>query len=620
MKTRISTLLLLLASVYLSAQNNNIGIGTTSPDASSILDVSSTTKGFLFPRMTYTQRTMIGSPVPGLLVYQTNSGGSPIQPSGIYFYDGSFWKRIARADEIGSGGSSGWTVAGDNQYSNLTGNAGIGTSTPNSKFHLVGNMLQENGTITLNHSGSIIQMQNAGVNKAYLQLSGNNLRLGTNSGNTGGEFIIRMNSLTRMVIDSLGNVGIGTASPDPSAKLDISSTTKGLLLPRLTSAQMYAVDNPTEGLMIYNTDYELLSHYNGSSWKTINNSTFWIRGITTRDRIGNSTDSIGIGTPGPLAKLHVTGGTFANYTTQNGHIMVGSSSGLNMAIGHYEILARNDGAAAPLYLQQEGGLVRMGSGTTAVNAKLQVTDGEEASLSGDGYVVLGETSLDNIVMDNDEIQARNNGLASTLELQPAGGAFRVGGGNYKLYINSSGNVGIGNSSPNAKLDVSGRVRVVQNGEAIAIDGTDPNIGFWRNGAFHSWIGQYSNEMYIASNDKLHIDADQIAIGAVQSTANNYKLTVTGKIICEELKVELTANWPDYVFGEDYQLKPLHELKSYIATNKHLPNIPKASEVEKDGLEVGEMNRKLLEKVEELTLYIIDLQEQVDQLKLAIGDR
>jgi hypothetical protein len=262
----------------------------------------------------------------------------------------------------------------------------------------------------------------------------------------------------------------------------------------------------------------------------------------------------------------------------------------------------------------------MGNGGTAVNAKLQVTDGEEASLSGDGYVVLGETSLDNIVMDNDEIQARNNGLSSTLELQPGGGGFRVGGTAYKLYINPAGNVGIGNSSPDTKLDVAGKLRVVQNGEAIALDGSDPNIGFWRNGVFHSWIGQYANEMYIASNDKLHIDADQIAIGSVQSTANSYKLTVTGKIICEELKVELTANWPDYVFGEDYQLKPLHELKSFIATNKHLPNIPKASDVEKDGLEVGEMNRKLLEKVEELTLYIIDLQEQVDQLKSAISEQ
>ena len=94
----------------------------------------------------------------------------------------------------------------------------------------------------------------------------------------------------------------------------------------------------------------------------------------------------------------------------------------------------------------------------------------------------------------------------------------------------------------------------------------------------------------------------------------YKLTVTGKIICEELKVELAGNWPDYVFADEYNLKPLHELKTFIDTNHHLPNIPKAADVEKEGFEVGEMNRKLLEKVEELTLYVIDLQRQIDALK------
>ncbi len=103
-----------------------------------------------------------------------------------------------------------------------------------------------------------------------------------------------------------------------------------------------------------------------------------------------------------------------------------------------------------------------------------------------------------------------------------------------------------------------------------------------------------------------------------NTANEYKLTVTGKIICEELKVKLAANWPDYVFADTYQLTPLHELKSFIDTNHHLPNIPIAADVEREGFEVGEMNRRLLEKVEELTLYVIQLQEQIDLLKTSLN--
>ena len=62
------------------------------------------------------------------------------------------------------------------------------------------------------------------------------------------------------------------------------------------------------------------------------------------------------------------------------------------------------------------------------------------------------------------------------------------------------------------------------------------------------------------------------------------------------------------------LKSLYELKSFIQTYKHLPEIPKAEDVAEKGIEVGEMNRKLLEKVEELTLYVIQLQEQIDELE------
>jgi hypothetical protein len=75
-----------------------------------------------------------------------------------------------------------------------------------------------------------------------------------------------------------------------------------------------------------------------------------------------------------------------------------------------------------------------------------------------------------------------------------------------------------------------------------------------------------------------------------------------------------ANWPDYVFADDYKLTPLNELKSFIDTHQHLPDIPKAEDVQKNGFEVGEMNKMLLRKVEELTLYMIDQQEQIDALK------
>lgn len=100
-----------------------------------------------------------------------------------------------------------------------------------------------------------------------------------------------------------------------------------------------------------------------------------------------------------------------------------------------------------------------------------------------------------------------------------------------------------------------------------------------------------------------------------ATDFGYKLAVNGKAIFTEAKVKLYANWPDYVFYEDHNLMPIAKLEKFISANHHLPNIPSAEEVkEKEGFELGNMNVKLLEKVEELTLYIIELNKATEELK------
>ncbi len=105
---------------------------------------------------------------------------------------------------------------------------------------------------------------------------------------------------------------------------------------------------------------------------------------------------------------------------------------------------------------------------------------------------------------------------------------------------------------------------------------------------------------------------EIALG--QSFATGYKLSVDGKIMCEELQVMLEADWPDYVFESDYDLRPLSEVREYIDEHGHLPDVPAASEIEESGVPVGEMQRILLQKIEELTLYVIELSEENEELK------
>ena len=92
-----------------------------------------------------------------------------------------------------------------------------------------------------------------------------------------------------------------------------------------------------------------------------------------------------------------------------------------------------------------------------------------------------------------------------------------------------------------------------------------------------------------------------------------KLSVRGKIRAEEIKVE-TANWPDYVFNANHQFFSLRELENYIKLHKHLPEIPSAAEAEKNGIALGEMNKMLLKKIEELTLYLIEKDKEIVELK------
>ncbi|MBS1577144.1 MAG: hypothetical protein JST09_17740 [Bacteroidetes bacterium] len=95
----------------------------------------------------------------------------------------------------------------------------------------------------------------------------------------------------------------------------------------------------------------------------------------------------------------------------------------------------------------------------------------------------------------------------------------------------------------------------------------------------------------------------------------YKLAVNGTAIFTEAKVKLFGAWPDYVFDDNYTLRSLEDLEKYIQQNKHLPDMPSSDEVSKNkGFELGDMNIKLLRKVEELTLYVIELKKENAEIK------
>ncbi len=138
------------------------------------------------------------------------------------------------------------------------------------------------------------------------------------------------------------------------------------------------------------------------------------------------------------------------------------------------------------------------------------------------------------------------------------------------------------------------------------------------GGFHNWRTLLDSRSDILSTGRLmlsgsgnhYISNGNLGIGI---TTPSEKLAVNGNIRAKEIKVE-TANWPDYVFSDDYQLPGLEETEAYIKAHRRLPGMPSAEEAEREGISVGEMNRKLLEKVEELTLYLIKKNQELTEVR------
>lgn len=200
----------------------------------------------------------------------------------------------------------------------------------------------------------------------------------------------------------------------------------------------------------------------------------------------------------------------------------------------------------------------------------------------------------------------------------------------RLTIDYNGNIGIGTTTPGARLEIAGTasspnlfldnsqfsanrnpltgaVVDATKGSATIVLSANINGG---NMQFHTNAatgGAVAERMRITENGN---------VGIGTTDPKGYKLAVNGSVIATSMTVKLYNDWPDYVFKKDYQLPSLQEVKKYIDQNLHLPEIPSAQEIAKDGLNLGEMNKLLVKKVEELTLYLIEKDEiQKEQREL-----
>lgn len=591
------------------------------PAPSAMLDVSSLTKGILPPRMTTFEMNSILFPAEGLLVYNTTE-------KSLFWFNGILWKRFndftfTEADPIfwahpsstinntmianwnaaysnritsvsatsplslslaanqlsgsmtaagtvtsgyltaadwnafNSKVSSQWVTNGANIYY-TTGRVGVGTSAPSYPFHVV-------TSSTISASPAIM---------------GQNTVSGTNAWLYG-----IYGSVNSSASASGPGIGVlGTSSNSTGAGIGVYGSTSG------------AEGVGIKGLAASSTgiNYGIYAHTNSPDG-------FAGYFIGARNYFGGK---VGIGTTNPNSPLAVT----SDQSDMASTVINGSNtySGTNPWV----IGVRGSASSSSTYAAGPGvGVYGIASSTTGGGV------GVYGQANGaQGYAVRAQATASSGV---------NYGIYSSTYSSTGFAGYFTGGKNY-----FEGNVGIGTISPLGRLHIhdpnSGNPTVYitpaqqSSGDSSTLfmaedyaasygmywlyDGTGNQMElFGKSGAT-----RYGPHMII------NRDNGNIAIGP--EFATGYKLSVNGKIICTEVRVNLVADWPDYVFKPGYKLMPVRELGVFVDQNGHLPNIPPAAEIGKSGLEMGEMQRRMMEKIEELSLYIIQQQKEIDALK------
>ncbi len=251
--------------------------------------------------------------------------------------------------------------------------------------------------------------------------------------------------------------------------------------------------------------------------------------------------------------------------------------------------------------------------------QVNITGSNVNTTNQSGLLKLGNSSFA-LGLDNNGIQSyASDSASSTLYLNHFGGHVSLLGsasnthgildvGSGLLYADKfTGRVGVGNTSPNARLHVSGAFG--DNALRVQVSGSTKLL-VHSNGGTALGVNPSS---FSPPASGLYVQGDLLVGNAARGGVPGYKAAIDGKLICEELTVELNAAWPDYVFAEGYVLPDLLELEQTIAALGHLPDMPSAEAVAQNGVQVGAIQRQLLQKVEELTLYTIEQQKRISAL-------
>lgn len=441
-------------------------------------------------------------------------------------------------------------------------NVGIGTTTPGSKLHVkgFGNTVQLEATGTYNYL--TFRTTGGGRGAAGVYTNANDMDFGTALGNSTGKVNLLINAIPKFTLASNGYVGIGTTTPN--AQLHLKGTGYNPVQLETTNADNYMTfyaSNAYKGYAgIYSGDNDM--DFGTGSSNSTGKVNLTILGAPKLTVAANGFAGIGTTTPG--TQLHVKG--------SGANLLRLDSSNPDSWMAFY---SSNDYKGyAGVYSGDND--MDFGTGNTNATGKVHLTI--------NGYP--------------------------------------------KLTVAHNGNVGIGTTGPQAQLHV--RSDDVQ---PIFSETTNPDniMVFHTAYGYKGYLGVLSNDndmdfgmtnsnstgnVNLVTDGKARLTVFANGNVGIGTSSNEYALSVNGTIRSKQVRVE--TGWADYVFDNDFRLRPLAEVEAFIQDNKHLPDVTPAAEIQKNGLEVAQQMTEMMQKIEELTLYVIQLDKENAALRTRIG--
>ena len=428
-----------------------------------------------------------------------------------------------------------------------------------------------------------------------------------------------------------GNVGIGTTSPQQQLHVVGTSLFSGTSVIDGGNQLRFwsATDGPyfTESFGI-----RAYPHYNSHAFMILNQPLFVGYQADGAD-LDNDDGSLmvsnrmGIGTKTPTRKLSLNSpdattlvdfGLYQDGVEKAAFGAVGAANEFftGTVAGDLAIrattgklhLGANPGTFAPAATILQNG--NFGLGTTTPDENFTIRYTSPGNVGGFAMRNLNNTSLFSLNTD----QSGSGYITAYHELVLSTNFYAIVFkplGQERMRISHTGNIGIGTNDPQHTLDVNGNFRT---GGFIL----QPNAGAGKvltsdaNGNASWQTASGGSSQWTTNSNDIHFSNGNVGIGT--TNLSGYRLAVNGDALFTKIKVKQYLDWPDYVFDAGYSLRSLTDLEKFIKRNNHLPDVPSAAEVQEKGFDVADNQAVLLKKIEELTLYIIELNKRLEKVE------